>query len=273
MTKFMALKIALVTLVTGLCMTVSPTPSQAYEKYVTARPLLMLGLHWEPVVIPRSGQFHECGNSGEQTLCNRFPELISCTGANVMNPNTCRLVFSTPDGRFVGVSTYGWQNPDLMVMTGYVFLDEKDTTILNQILANKPPTPNKYKEVKPIPAPSQSQVKEEALTYIWTRTALLSKGWLPAPIPRGGQFDQCGSHGERVLCTRFPELVSCVGMGENSNTCRMAFVMPGKTGYFVLSTFGWENPETMVVTGHGLANEEDTKRIDNIIAGKAEFAE
>jgi hypothetical protein len=106
--------------------------------------------------------------------------------------------------------------------------------------------------------------------YIQARKQLLAMRLKAAPIPRGGQFDQCGIDGEGDLCKQFPELVNCTGMGPTSGTCRMAFVAPNGR-FVVVSAFGWDNPSTMTLTGIGWANEEDTNHISNIIAGKAEY--
>jgi tripartite-type tricarboxylate transporter receptor subunit TctC len=111
-----------------------------------------------------------------------------------------------------------------------------------------------------------------AENYIQARTRIIASGLKPAPIPRGGKFDQCGDAGEQALCKRFPELINCVGMGSASGTCRMVFVAPDGS-FTVASAYGWERPSTMVLTGIGPANAEDTKHIKNILAGKPELAD
>jgi hypothetical protein len=108
--------------------------------------------------------------------------------------------------------------------------------------------------------------------YIEARTRLLMSGLKPAPIPRGGQFDQCGINGEKALCARFPELVNCVGMGPTSGSCRMAFVTPNGR-FVVVSAFGWDDPSTMTLSGIAWAQHEDTKHLKNILAGKPELAD
>ena len=134
------LKTALIALVAVSWLTSMPTPSLAYEKYDNAKFIFMLGYHWEPVSIPRNGPFSKCGNSGERFLCERYPELVSCSGSNEDNPNTCRMVFSTPDGKFAVVTTYGWANPDLMVVIRYGMANEEDTANIKQYLSsNKAP--------------------------------------------------------------------------------------------------------------------------------------
>lgn len=51
----------------------------------------------------------------------------------------------------------------------------------------------------------------------------------------------------------------------------MAFV--SRSGrFYVVSTFGWERPRTMVVTGAAWADAEDTKRLRNILRGETEYA-
>jgi len=115
---------------------------------------------------------------------------------------------------------------------------------------------------------SSNQVAEK---YLHARARLLASGFAPAAIPRGGESDQCGTSDEVSLCKRFPELVNCNGMGPSSGSCRMAFVAPDGR-FFVVAAFGWENPSTMVVTGASWANSEDTLHINNILAGKPEFA-
>ena|ERR1700730_1247124 len=111
-----------------------------------------------------------------------------------------------------------------------------------------------------------------AENYLHARARLLASGFRPAPIPRGGKFDQCGIAGEKALCKRFPELVNCVGMGSASGTCRMVFVAADGR-FIVVEAYGWEHPSTMVVTGTAPANTEDTKHIHNILAEKPEFSD
>ena len=115
-----------------------------------------------------------------------------------------------------------------------------------------------------------SNTNQVAENYLEARARLLASGFAPAAVPRGGEFDQCGDSGENALCKRFPELVNCVGMGPSSGSCRMAFVAPDGR-FFVVAAFGWENPNTMVITDSGWANSEDMLHINNILAGKPEF--
>ena len=111
-----------------------------------------------------------------------------------------------------------------------------------------------------------------AETYLHARSRLLAKGFKPAPIPRGGEYDQCGTSGEKTLCKRFPELVNCVGMGPDAGTCRMVFVAPNGR-FYVVAAYGWEQPNSMHVTGMTWANAHDTRSIKNILAGKPELSD
>ena len=103
--------------------------------------------------------------------------------------------------------------------------------------------------------------------YAHARARLLAKGLKPAPIPRGPN-SPCGAEGEGDLCKKFPELVSCSGMGATSNTCRMAFVAPDGR-FYVVSTYGWEDPSKMTFTAGTWANATDTRTIkDSITRGQ-----
>ena len=46
---------------------------------------------------------------------------------------------------------------------------------------------------------SVSAASYAAENYLQARARLLASGLNPAPIPRGGEFDQCGNHREQAL--------------------------------------------------------------------------
>lgn len=121
-------------------------------------------------------------------------------------------------------------------------------------------------------ATAAASASHAAESYAKARARLIASGLKPAQIPRGGEFDQCGSSGEKALCKRYPELVNCVGMGAAANTCRMVFVTQDGR-FYVVSAYGWDTPKTMTFTAGAWANATDTKAIKNIIARKPEISE
>jgi hypothetical protein len=99
--------------------------------------------------------------------------------------------------------------------------------------------------------------------YSSARRTMLALGLKPAPIPRGGQFDECKL---AAICQRFPEVVSCTGMG--LNPCRIALVAPD--GRIVVGMTSGETPEQMTLDELEWANAADTLAVQNLMAGKPE---
>ncbi len=123
----------------------------------------------------------------------------------------------------------------------------------------------------PSGAPAQTATLDLATVkapqdYVQARAQFVLMGLRPAPIPRGGEFDQCLTSDD--ICKRYPEVISCSGMG--LNPCRIAFVAPD--GRFVVAETQGDTPDGLMLTAVTWANPEDTKAIKNIIAGRAENA-
>lgn len=95
--------------------------------------------------------------------------------------------------------------------------------------------------------------------YDAVRETLMAQGYEPLVFPRGTDF--CG--GTPEICEAYPEIIDCSGMG--FNPCRFAFRAPGG-GYLVGITDG-ERPDEMVLNGLARANDEDSRSVENLLAG------
>jgi len=102
--------------------------------------------------------------------------------------------------------------------------------------------------------------------YATVREALQAQGYEPLAFPRGGPWDPCTYDS---ICKAYPEIIDCSGMG--FNPCRFAFRAP-QGGYLVGVTAG-ESPDAMSLDALARANAEDTRTIENLLAGRAMFAE
>ncbi|MBL8537030.1 MAG: superinfection immunity protein [Hyphomonadaceae bacterium] len=102
--------------------------------------------------------------------------------------------------------------------------------------------------------------------YATVREALQAQGYEPLVFPRGGPWDPCTYES---ICRAYPEIIDCSGMG--FNPCRFAFRAP-EGGYLVGVTAG-ESPDAMSLDALARANAQDTRAIENLLAGRAMFAD
>lgn len=102
--------------------------------------------------------------------------------------------------------------------------------------------------------------------YATVREALQAQGYEPLVFPRGGPWDPCTYDS---ICAAYPEIIDCSGTG--FNPCRFAFRDPNG-GYLVGVTAG-ETPDGLSLDALARANAQDTRAIENLLAGRAMFAE
>lgn len=102
--------------------------------------------------------------------------------------------------------------------------------------------------------------------YASAREMLRAQGYEPLVFPRGGPWDPCTND---AICRAYPEILDCSGTG--FNPCRFAFRAP-QGGYLVGISSG-ESPDAMSLDALARANARDTHAIENLLAGRAMYAE
>jgi hypothetical protein len=114
-------------------------------------------------------------------------------------------------------------------------------------------------------AQAGSQALSPGSPYATVRAALIEQGYQPLSFPRG-EDSPCWSGS---ICETYPEFVDCSGTG--LNPCRFAFADPN--GGYLLGVTTGEEADSMSLDGLARANPEDTRAIENLLAGRAMYAD